>query len=514
MNEEIKDTQESPVVDEPTKNDDVKYEDRNSYQDPVLEAKQVTFDSEKGILQDGKPLDKEYMAIPSNTINHIAKFIAGLDKLSEELRKNLTEQDYYAISIDQAGSKNTLTQDIYKDNLDNHEFINMPTYGNKKLIPRALSSSSKGGEVKGSSALNIFSMALGIGEYVEVPLYHSGFWITLRPPKQSEIITLETNLANLTVSLGRDTTSIVYSNYSVIANRHIVEFIKDHIYKSSLKLKEDDDILNYINVQDLQSMVLGLVISMYPNGIDLIRPCTNASAVDENGMPKCDYVATVKVDPKKLLFVNRKALPNNCLETLAKKLPNSVTTDETLEYQNSIAQLAPKDVTFKTDNDKEVTITFKTPMLAKYIVSGESWVQNIITKTEELFTDSDTKESKNKKVEDMLSTYLLGIYNTFVYKISTSNDGVVHTVTDETTIDNILEVMSTDRTMLTEYIDKVAEFITHAAIAVVGIPAYECPKCKAIQDDSKANEDLRSIIPLNMVENFFDLSALRGVKRR
>ena len=357
-------------------------------------------------------------------------------------------------------------------------------------------------------------MALGIGEYVEVPLYHSGFWITLRPPKQSEIITLETNLANLTVSLGRDTTSIVYSNYSVIANRHIVEFIKDHIYKSSLKLKEDDDILNYINVQDLQSMVLGLVISMYPNGIDLIRPCTNASVVDENGMPKCDYVATVKVDPKKLLFVNRKALPNNCLETLSKKLPNSVTTDEILEYQNSIAQLAPKDVTFKTDNDKEVTITFKTPMLAKYIVSGESWVQNIITKTEELFTDSDTKESKNKKVEDMLSTYLLGIYNTFVYKISTANDGVVHTVTDETTIDNILEVMSTDRTMLTEYVDKVAEFITNAAIAVVGIPTYECPKCKAIQEDSKANEDLRSIIPLNMVENFFDLSALRGVKRR
>ena len=57
------------------------------------------------------------------------------------------------------------------------------------------------------------------------------------------------------------------------------------------------------------------------------------------------------------------------------------------------------------------------------------------------------------------------------------------------------------------------DYISETAIAVVATPSYTCPKCKEEQSPDE-NSDFKNLIPLNMVETFFDLCALRELKAR
>ena len=64
-----------------------------------------------------------------------------------------------------------------------------------------------------------------------------------------------------------------------------------------------------------------------------------------------------------------------------------------------------------------------------------------------------------------------------------------------------------DKTLLKNYLDEYA-------IAIVGTPNYICPACKEPQKKVKEGDTnpFRNIIPMNVLENFFDLSSLVELK--
>ena len=291
-----------------------------------------------------------------------------------------------------------------------------------------------------------------------------------------------------------------------------MDFIKDHIQNSSLKLSPEDDILDYINIQDLQPLVLGVIISMYPKGAPITRSCVNTIVLDDDNVPKCDYSIRGVLDPKKLLFVNRKALSSEHINQMIKRLPNSVTIDDVKNYQLTLDRIKPHKIEFNTEaEDVKINLTISLPSIKEYITAGEEWVNDIIYKSEELFTDADNQEAKDKKVDEMLSTFVLGLYSTFITEIENVNEG--KKVVDKATIINLLELFSGDRVILKDYIPKITKFITDTAVAIVATPTFVCPKCNANQAVSE-NPAFKELIPLNIIESFFDLSTLRGAKLR
>lgn len=453
--------------------------------------------------------------LPTDRYSKVVDFIVELSKLTGEFHKEfITDKHNTARDISIRGGKNSQASDVYVEALDNpeNEFTNHLEHSDKVLAPNTLKINSKMDVLSNQNAIALFSKALGIGELVEVPLWHSGFWVTLRPPKQSEIIVLESNIANLSVQLGALTSTIIYSNYSVIAIRMLMDFIKDHIQNSSLKLSPEDDILDYINIQDLQPLVLGVIISMYPKGAPITRSCVNTIVLDDDNVPKCDYSIRGVLDPKKLLFVNRKALSSEHINQMIKRLPNSVTIDDVKNYQLTLDRIKPHKIEFNTEaEDVKINLTISLPSIKEYITAGEEWVNDIIYKSEELFTDADNQEAKDKKVDEMLSTFVLGLYSTFITEIENVNEG--KKVVDKATIINLLELFSGDRVILKDYIPKITKFITDTAVAIVATPTFVCPKCNANQAVSE-NPAFKELIPLNIIESFFDLSTLRGAKLR
>lgn len=474
---------------------------RHTAQDPCSNIKNVdelTPEEQKKI--------KEVVMMPTANTEDIDKFGEDLNRFgSANIRDNFTDRAKQRSRMVIEGEKYTIKDNVYIDNLNQNtdNLVNDINYGDRDLNLRHPSITHKG-EATGNIAIAKINSLLNIGEVTQVPLWHSGFWVTFKSPTQKALINLDIALANSQITLGRETNSLIFSNYQVIFNRIIIEFILDHITAYTIKLPEDKQLEDYILVQDYYPLVLGLLSSMYPNGIFNTRGCINVAKVTEEGAPMCDYIINSTLDPKKLLWVNRKALNKSMLEHMSNRRTTSMSPESVIEYQKSITQLLDKELELETENGIPVKIVFSSPYLSEYIDKGELWVNEIIKDTEALFAEGDTPEKKNEKIMDMLSTKLLGVYNTYVKEIKIQD--IV--VKDQETIEETLATIGVEEKILESFFKAVAKYITESAIAIVAIPSYTCPKCGINHAEGKEGP-FKSFIPLNLVEHFFVLSAFR-----
>lgn len=478
-------------------------DDRHDKQSETLSEKQY----------DSKENNNDSILFPSANSESLEKLMKAISELDEDtFKENYSKSEALSTGISIESSRTTTSKNVFSANINDkiEHVVNCIKYADKDLNMRPLKVGHKEGSLSGQTAVARFTSLLGIGEVIQLPLWHSGFWLTIKPPKTSELINLEMALGNNEITLGRETNTLVYSNYSVVFNRIVTNFIFEHLVSSSLKLPAGEDIRSYISVQDLYPMVLGLLTSMYPDGINVTRSCINNVTLDDEQKPKCDFVVTAKLDTKKLLWLDRQRLSKNMLETMSKRTPDSVSVNEVKEYQLSIQSMSDKTIDLKTSNGTNIQIKLSIPKLDTYVINGESWIQEVIKNSEELFTSADTSEVKNNKVNEILMSVIFGIYNVFVSEINDSG-GVVK---DRDTIDEILNVLSSDYDLFNTFMRDVENYITKSAIAIVATQNYICPNCKGEQTSASVDNRFEEFIPLNILETFFDLSVLRLNKSR
>ena len=457
-------------------------------------------------------VNKASILLPGSTYEAILKTLKIIDTIDpKEFEKLYSKKQILSTGINIESGRTTTKDNVFVDNLNESDdkYVNTVNYSDKELVPRPINFKQTDGVVSGSTAIARFTSLLGVGVVTQIPLWHSGIWLTIKPPKQTDIINLEIAIANNQIQLGRETNTLVYSNYSVIYNRLVIDFILKHVVDSTLKLPEDDDIRKYISMHDMYPLILAMISSMYPEGIPVTRTCVNTNNLKEDKTPLCDFIASAKLDTNKLLWVNRKVLNNKMLTHMSKRIPNSSTVDEVKEYQLSISKTNSKTITIETENSIPVIATIAIPNLYDYLINGELWIQNIIKEAEEIFSSTDSIETKNSKVNDILMTVILGIYNVFVKKIESNN----MVIEDNDTIVELLTVLSNDNIAFKSFINSIKTYISESAIAIVATPNYECPNCKAQQNDN-IKGPFKELIPLNILESFFDLSVLRINKVR
>lgn len=483
---------------------------RHGVDDPFSKGKNV-----EDLTEEDEKKIKEVILLPTNTYKESEEYVENLEKLgSEKIKTNFSEKDKLRARTLMDGSKYTVKDNVYVDSLEENknDLVNNIQYGDKDINLRYPPLGTKG-EAVGNVAIAKINSLLNIGEVTQVPLWHSGFWVTLKSPTQKALINLDIALTNSQITLGRETNSLIFSNYQVVFNRILVGFILDHISAYTIKLPEDKQLEDFILIQDYYPLILGILSSMYPNGIYNTRGCVNISKLSDDGSPLCDYVINSTLDPKKLLWVNRKLLTKNMLEHMSQRRTSSVSVDSVIEYQKSITALLEKEVDLETENGVSVKIKLGSPTLAEYVDKGELWVNEIITETESLFTETDSIERKNEKIMNMLSSKLLGVYNTYVKELKFTAGQEHVTVKDPSTIEETLATIGIEEKVKVSYFKAISKYITETAIAFVAIPSYICPKCGADHSESREGP-FKAFIPLNLVEHFFVLSAFRISRTR
>ena len=492
--------QEQEVLKEQPKRDNVEYDDRHELVDPYSEQKDYRTAKKKDI--------ENAVLMPTIGRKETLKLSDNISELPENFTKdNYTQEEKLSSILAIEGLGVSHVEDMLDERLNNNkdDFVNVLNYSDKKLNTRKLTFSDKGNMSQSAAVAKLRSL-MSVGDLIQVPLWHSGFWVTITPPSLMDLTNLDFALSDAEISLGRNTATLIYSNYSVVTYRIVSEFLINRIHESTLELEESDDIRNHILLPDFALLVNALCAAMHPDGYHIVKSCRNTTILTEKNKPKCDFRLEAIVDPKKLIFVDRTSVSKSMLNLMAMRTPNSVTVDNVKEYQLSIKRLLDKTLHIKAENGTEFKVLLSMPTLLNHVNVGERWVNRIIKASEAVFTEADTDEMKNEKIRQMIATCQLGLLNSFIKSI---NDVIV----EEEHILESLSLISTDESAYVGVRDGIKEFINNAVIAMVATPSYICPKCKAEHEEDNKGP-FKEFIPLNIIEHFFALSALRRDKPR
>lgn len=452
-----------------------------------------------------------YVLLPNNTLKELTGVIKALsvnhETGAELYAEELSQEDSDSIRLAAMYRQKVLPFDVLQETIDNaKKLVNTIKYADKDLSPAPVTYKDKSGKISGIEAVARFMDRIGVGTYHSIPLWHSGIWVTIRPPELQDITNLQIAISDIKINMGRKTTGLVYSNWSVIIINIIVDFIISHIDVYNVKIPKAD-LRGLILIQDLNPMIAGILSAMFPSGHDTVRICSNFGVITENNKPMCSYKAIGKVSPIKTIIEDASKITPDMLEHMSNKGKDSVTRDQVIEYQRKLGYVLAKDVPLKDSADNEYIFSFAPPALELYIKNGNRWMLDIINSVEKMFMDADTVtlDGKNEKVNDLVYGMLMGVYNTFVVKI-TMDDTYIE---DKETIDKVLNGLSGDSVLLNNFLNAVKEYINNNSICMVAVPSFKCPTCGAIEKDTITTGNFKNFTPINVLEYFFDLTELR-----
>lgn len=355
------------------------------------------------------------------------------------------------------------------------------------------------GELKGEVALLKVSKLLGLGDIMSVPLPHSGIWVTIKPPTEKDLIDFYNTLFREKIVLGRATSGLTLSNFSVYINDKLVDFIIKHIYSVNYSDIPKDELKNYILLHDLPILAWGFACTIYPNGFDYQRACVT-------DVEQCSYVAKAIINMTKLLWVDNSSLSEAQKIILEEYRPNKLTLENYRKYV-AAEHTRVTSSTFTTKNN--IKIKLKIPTINEYVTDGLGWVNKINSAIEYVIIENskDEEEAKTELLNQYVKSSILRQYNHFIDYIEVE-DSVIQ---DRDTINQVLEVLSSDDDIRTVILNKVFEFKSNTTLAVIGIPEYKCPVCGTEQKDA-VNNKFTNVIPLDVINLFFTLITLRIAK--
>lgn len=449
------------------------------------------------------PNIKYNISFPSDTIERTAHFISNTD--TDAIRDNDVDKKWIK-TVSAAGDNNIpgdwLQQAAERDNAiwDNEVDVDGNSIGIS--VPKSQHIENK--VIGGNRAKAVIFEKLGIGAYVSIPLWHSGFHITITPPTESQIIDIYRQYASDLVTVGRSTNGIIYSNTSVIAIKVLVNLIFERglVHSTSIKDWKSKDLTKLIKITDLYPLLLGLLKAQYPRGFNYDRSCI----ADPN---ECRHTVSKKIDFSKLLYVDKAVLTDNQKAHMKNRKPESITEEEVLSYQNGIKTNTSVryDIGKKAEIDS-LYINTKVPTINDEIEIGLNWIST----TEDMAVQVLEEESEEEKKSAIWSYTNASIMMEMSHWVDSIEVDSL-SIPDRVDVNNNLTMLSSDDTIRESFYDSVNKYISNATLAMVAIPAYKCPACGKDQSvTNNTNKVFDNIIPINVLNTFFNLTEYRVKK--
>ncbi len=384
-----------------------------------------------------------------------------------------------------------------------------PTYGDHDIQLKDRSLKIPTGEISSIEQARIKALsALGLSTRVSVPLYNSGFWITLEAMGDKEFLDLDYKLSEETLQVGRTTNGAIYSNDSIVYDAVFLEFIKDYIIYSSLDVPLNE-VTNFIKATDIDIIITMLMHNFFKTGFELRIPCSNVLEVVD-GVPKCNAVYDFKVNPKLLIQPIGERLHDKNIRLLANEQPNSVSIADVEEYliNDEIEKYSSVDI--KTVNDT-VTFRFKSPSIEDKVLTGKEWINTVMMYVNDIIvTDDEKKEASvanNYLVATKLNTYIH-----FIESISYSDGTIVTWENKEVLMETLSSFSSGSEEILLQLLEALSKYTLATTKYVIGIPTFKCLSCNKDNNSSTDIELTKDIIPIDVMQDFFLLATVKREK--
>lgn len=350
----------------------------------------------------------------------------------------------------------------------------------------------EGTKFSGEKARLRVRQSLKLGVIFNIPLWHSGFWIRIKAPQEAELLELYRQITSDKITLGRATYGLLFSNNTSYATRALLDFCVDCIYETSLDLKDNQDIRQYIKTPDLPILFWGLACSVWPNGFQYMRACIADAE-------KCNHVIKAKLDLSKLQFTNTTELTKRQITHMTKRNRGAMSLDSVKLYQDEFIKGQARQV----DLNDEVKMTLQIPNALEHIDAGYRWINSIEENYGRALMQEDSKRD-NYLISQGKAT-VMRQYGHFVKEVNVNGE----IFDDQETIEGILDDLTASDQIRDKFLESVAKYLDDSVVSLIAIPTFKCPSCGEEQKLEKEKEAFPGLIPIDVNNTFFTLLVQR-----
>lgn len=337
---------------------------------------------------------------------------------------------------------------------------------------------------------------LGIGAPVQVPLMGSGFYATVKPLEEFEIIELWRQIIAEPIKLGRATHGLIFANNSVFTARAIVKAWLDNLVETTVKDLPKENIIDHITINDLPLIAQSVAASIYPNGF----PMTRAVFTEETKLPK-EEISQI-IDIRKALFMNAKMFKEEQLAHMVKRIEQPMTLKSIKDYKDQFVFSQNTIV----DIGQGVKLHLYTPSLREYFDSGEKWINDIQAATlNALGADADEK-SRMQHISHLAKASRLRQYSHYVKAIE--EDGELYTTREN--VDKSLITLSASNEISQKFFKAISDYINNTQVAIIATTSVN------EYEDTKSGDKWPRLIAIDAISIFFQLveQKLLGITSR
>ena len=323
----------------------------------------------------------------------------------------------------------------------------------------------------------------------KVPLYNSGFWISVRPVKIEEMYTFLLAADREFKEFGRilGGHAHLYTGM-LIKQKFIMELLPSLIVNSNFEGFRNPELLaDVISFHDYDTLMWAFASLMYREGIGISIHCTN---------PECRYVAEHQmVDLVKGLQLNTSVLNEKAMTFLVDGMkPGVIRTKEELDtYRNELLGTN----TIYTIESQNAEIHMKVPTMKEYLDHGNSLISKLSVA---LNMKLDTT---NVEISNRIMVAVPEMLTSFVKKIVYHNPGAADDIADGSTPEGRDVVEDLISNTIGNEIDlpgKMKEYIGKTKAVYFGTTMLKCPKC-----GKSPNNETDGFLPWDTEYLFFGL---------
>jgi hypothetical protein len=346
------------------------------------------------------------------------------------------------------------------------------------------------GSYNAEAARNVIRAHLKLGTPFQLPLWHSGFWVTFSSPSEVAILDLYRQIADDKVNIGRATFGQSFSNAMVYTNKRLVEFALSHVMSSTLNVP-NEELIKHIRLPDLNLLIWGITCAIWPSGFQYRRPCTaeptscNHVVHEKINLARINAVDNTQFTPWQVAHMSKRSAAGMTLETVQRYV------SEFTIGQNRVVKI------------KNVSFELTMPTIENNLLDGMAWIDSIENDYAEALTTDLTQREQH--LMDRSKATAMRQFTHFVSKIILSDE---LSFSEKEIIQTTLDDLSQDDVIRTTFEKEITKFVDDSLVSFLGIPAYKCPGCGQRQPIPKRMKQY-DLIPIDAGQSFLSLTGQR-----
>lgn len=350
-------------------------------------------------------------------------------------------------------------------------------------------SSTPNDKLVGEKAVLWVKSVTGQGGIIQIPLWHSGFWVSIKTPSEISLLELNNRIAEEKIDLGRQTYGLAFSNTMVYSTAHLTNFVIDHIFDHSIK--DAGDIRDLISSHDIHLLAWGMACAIWKNGFQYTR-----SIINEDGSVGRVIKALLAVP--KLNFTDGSALTEWQKSHMAGRHGRNMTLESIKKYRNEFTVGHSR--TIVLDEERDIKVELSVPYLNRYLDSGQKWINYLVMKVDSAMRITSDDGRRNEYILQYGKASLLRQYAHWV-KAVIVKDRVFY---DIDTVEQLLDGFSESDSIRKIYFEEIGKFIDDTTVSLIAVPAV-----KDVDELTKSSR-FPYLVPLDPIATFFTLLVLKA----